>query len=281
MSRRSESLRAVAEDFVRVHHEWANDQDRAEPDEAYWDAADDLFEAFAAGDIPADCRKLADAVAKLLDEDARFALAMDTRGATYPHHEFWAAREAVEAALKASEARELRPLEPIAELRRQGVDDRQIAKMWGFVNRRGEEMPWLVQEEIDKPGSITKTRGAMDGRDWEDPRLRDLRESEGAGERHAEGVMRRRARKAESANADEPKPCPETPKELWEQGVSPEQSAAMLRRPLDEVKALWLQFERAAGTPEEQPETTAVAKRQSPAPVATPKKRGRPRKVGV
>ena len=279
MSRRSESLRAVAEDFVRVHHEWANDQDRAEPDEAYWDAADDLFEAFAAGDIPADCRKLADAVAKLLDEDARFARAMDERGATYPHHEFWAAREAVEAALKASESRELRPLEPVAELRRQGVDDRQIAKIWGFVNRRGEEMPWLVQEELDKPGAVTKTPGALDGRDWEDPRLRDMRQAEGAGERHAEGI-RRRGRKSEAVDkADEPKPCPETPKELWEQGVSPEQSARMLRRTVDEVKALWVQFERVAGASEDQPPTAPVATRQSAEPA--PRKRGRPRKVGA
>lgn len=241
MSRRSEQLKAVANDFILVHEAWVEDDNRPNPDESYWDAVDALRETFEHGEIPAESRVLADAVEDFLDEASRFDAREDVNN-FYPGDAFWEARERIAKVLEGDGVNpaELRPLESIKELVSQGVTHMQIAKMYGFFNRNGDPMPHLVQRELDKPGSVLETKGAVDGKDWIDPRLKEQQEAAEAAARHTG----RLADKTKKAAVEHEPACPESPRDLWEQNVSPKQAAKMLRKPLAEVEGLWAQFDQ-------------------------------------
>lgn len=238
MARRSDQLRGLAEEFCRVHRIWVEDANRPNPDEIYWDAATAMLEAFDGGDIPADCRDLADAVEEFGEAFARFDNREDV-GNPYPAADFWAARESLESMLQRAKPVSLPPLETVPELRRQGVTDNQIATMYGFTDREGRLMPQLVQRELDKPGSVLETPGAIDGRNWVDPRLAERSAAETAAERHSTALAEKRQR----ADAAAGKPCKETPQELWAQGVGIKQAAKMLQQGEADVAAMFEGFE--------------------------------------
>jgi hypothetical protein len=240
-NRRSEQLRAIASEFCRVHDAWVEDDNRPAPDEVYWDACDAIVESFGSGDIPADCRTLADAVERFVSEVERFD---DREDATdvYPHDAFWTARERIAVVLLGAEkaaAKALQPLESIVVLRAQGVGDAQIAMIYGFRDRNGNWMPQLVQREIDQPGSVLKTPGAVDGRDWRDPRIKDGDAANEPAERHAEALSRKKRRAAKNRQA-----CPETPEDLWRQKVTVQQAARMLGLSESEVAEMFSDFEK-------------------------------------
>ena len=244
MSRRSEALKAVAQDFCKVHQEWVDAKNRPDPDNVYFDAADDLFRAFDAGDIPGDCRPLAEAVEAFREAVADFDGREDEQQ-LHPGESFWRAREAVEAALNGPSRRELPPLESIKDLAALPyMQHAQIAKMYGFIDRRGNLMLKLVQMELDSPGSVigpaAKGKGLIDGRDWADPRLAELDEQDGAAERSMDAI---RAKGRESKR--DAAPCPETPRELWEQGVGPAQAARMLKQPEHDVRQQFTEWTAA------------------------------------
>lgn len=226
-SRRSEQLRNLVAEFNRVHAAWQIDENRPNPDEIYWDAVDAVKEGFMQGDIPADCRTLADAVAEFMVEEDEFENRQD-ENRLYPHKAFWEKRELLEAASKDAEYKPLAPLETIPELEKQKVPHSQIALIYGLRDRRGNLMPWLVQQELDKPGSILQSPGAIDGRDWHDPRVAQQQEAEQVAQQSAETGKRKQ-------RASTKKPCHETPEELFSQGVSVRQAALMLCRPEEEV----------------------------------------------
>jgi hypothetical protein len=246
MSRRSDQLRTAASNFLQVHHSWANDQRRPSPDEIYWDAVEDLIGVFNEGDIPGDCRKLAEAVDTLADELEVFDDREDEAN-VYPHAEFWSAREAVEKAFKGETPVELKPLESIPSLRAQGVSDRQIALMYGFKDAEGNLLIALVQKEIESPGSVLDADSGVAGRKWTDPRLAERAAAAEAEEKSAatsgESVKHREAFAKADADA---KPCKETPRELWEQNVGVKQSAKMLKQSEPEVAAMFAEFDREA-----------------------------------
>jgi hypothetical protein len=128
------------------------------------------------------------------------------------------------------------PLEPIKELAAMPyMQHVQVARMYGFIDRKGNPLPRLVQMELDAPGSVIgpagKGKGLIDGRDWVDPRLAELDEQDGAAERHSEAIEAK-GRRAKKENS----PCRETPRELWEQGVSISQAARMLQQDEKEVR---------------------------------------------
>lgn len=236
---RAEQLKRVAAEFCRVHDEWVADENRVVPDEIYFDAADALIESFGSGSIPGDCRTLADAVQEFAEAMEAYD-ERDNPSEAYPADSFWSAREKVANALAAFTAsqRELPPLESIPSLASlSGITHLQIAKIYGFKDRNGQWMPHLVQRELDKPGSVLKTPGAVDGRDWRDPRV-PADDGNAAAELHSKAIAAKRQRSAKSA-----KPCPETPRELWEQKVSIKQAARMLCRPEDEVAQLFGDFD--------------------------------------
>lgn len=249
MSRRSDQLRTVADDFCKIHNAWADDKNRIVPDEVYWDGVDALIETFGSGDIPEECRGLHEAVQAFREERDEFDSRDDT-GVIMPGDGFWRAREAIQDALTTATATvQMAPIESIASLR--GLNppptDTQIALIWNFVDRFGNPMPQLVQKELDVPGSVTKTPGSIDGQDWVHPHVARARRKGGGNqvaERNA-AVAEKRQKVAKSS-----KPCAETPRDLWELGLAPgatpvsvKQAARMLCLPEGEVARLFAQFE--------------------------------------
>jgi predicted RNase H-like HicB family nuclease len=233
---RSDQLKTVAEEFCRIHDEWAGDRKRPSPDGAYWKAVDDLTGSFADGDIPEDSRELAEAVQAFALHVQEFDDRDEPDDNPDPPNAFWAAREKIAKILQGqTRSAALKPLESIPSLRQlPGMSDMQIAKIYGLKDRYGNWLPHLVQQELDHPGSVLKTPGAVDGRNWVDPRLPP------PGNEKAKVV----ATKIGEKRKKEAKPCPETPQELWEQGVSVSQAAKMLLKEESEVATLFAQFDQ-------------------------------------
>lgn len=224
MSRRSEQLTKVARNFIETHDQWAEDDNRQNPDDVYWDAVETLVEAFENGDIPADLRMLHDAVARLTKEADVFEATNPAPGA-HPQDSFWDAVVGIRRVLDGPQRRELKPLESIKELAAMPyMQHAQIARMYGFKDRKGNLLVHLVQRELDAPGSVISTPGGMDGRDWVDPRLAELDEGESAADRACQAIEEKSKRAKKDAG-----PCKETAEELWQQGVSPAQAAKMLK----------------------------------------------------
>jgi len=245
MSRRSEQLKAVSEGFLQVHWNWADPSNNTPcPTETYWDAVDAVVDAFTDEDIPGDCRDLAKAADLLRVERDNF----DNRAAPeemYPEDSFWEAVKAFETALQDMDrkGRPLPPLESIAQLKQlPHITDTQIAKIWGLRDRFGNLSVQMVQSELDSPGSITQTPGAMDGQDWVDPRL--ARKSKNKVPSVRQAALEEKGRAARK----QIKPCPESPKDLWEQKLTPAQAAKTLGMDAQEVEALFKGFEAERDT---------------------------------
>lgn len=243
MSRRKESLLTIAKNFLATHDEWAADENREYPDDIYWDGVENLIESFEKGDVPADCRSLVDAVMKFADELDEFEAADNQQ---YPKESFWRAIEKIRQVVDGPARRELPPLESIAELAKLPyMQHAQVAKIYGFKDSKGNLLVGLVQKELDSPGCVIGPagvgKGLIDGRDWVDPRLAELDAQDGGtAERNSDAIesakenmgmaaKNRRAKKAEE-------PCKETDRELWEQGVGPEQAAKMLKQDSSDVR---------------------------------------------
>lgn len=199
------------------------------------------MQMFAEGDIPADCRELNQRVEEFDEQNADFDEQQEQGDAVLmPNRKFFGAVELIAKALKGSEPRELPPLETIADLHEQKVGHDQIAKIYGFFDHNGEPMVGLVKRELAKPGCVLDTPGSVDGRDWRDPRLADIEISE-------EPAIRRQAKSEakRKKSADDEKPCPETAETLWEQGVTCDQAAKMLKIKPEAVKAMFDGFDKA------------------------------------
>lgn len=250
MSRRSDQLRTVAQDFCKMHDEWVNDKNRRVPDEIYWDAVDALTESFATGELPEDCRGLSEAVLAFHEEAQSF----DDRD-DYEHDPpdaFWNARQRVEDELARFDTAirsktYLPPLESMAALRALNPppSDTQIALIYGLKDRYGNLMPQLVQRELDSPGSVLKTPEAVDGKDWIHPKLAKYqKDGNAAAEKHAK-ISEKRKLSARSV-----KKAKETPREIWELGLAPgaipvsvKQAALMLHMEESEVARLFGEYE--------------------------------------
>lgn len=249
MSRRSDQLRSVVRDFLHVHETWVNDDSRPHPDEAYWDAVDDLLSAFKRGDVPESCRQLFKAVEAFGEEVSIFDDRENERQLD-PGESFWAARQAMADLLSQADRQTnpLMPLESMQSLRALNppCSDAQIAKIYGLRDRHGNWLLHLVQQELDKPGSVLKTPGAVDGHDWRDPRLPPEDEHDDDPIVDEKEKLGRKRKAADKAAA----PCKETPRELWDLGNKPggtaitiKQAAKMLVKSEAEVAELFEQFE--------------------------------------
>lgn len=234
MSLRSSQLTTVTKNFIRVHNAWVSDNNRVNPDETYWDATNDLLEAFEHGEIPADCRDLATAV----DAFSREVDVFDNQGdaaSPSPHDRFWLTLEGIVKVMFDKESFRLPELETLQQLREQKVPDLQICKIYGFFNRHEQPMPWLIKQEIEKEGSVLKTPGAIDGRDWEDPRVTARRK---AGELVAADTIEHIEHKEEHSGGNR-SAGPESPFDLWRQNVSVSQAAKITCQPEEKVKELF------------------------------------------
>ena len=245
MSRRKEALIRVARNFVEVHDAWVDSQNRPNPDDLYFDAMEELFESFEAGDIPGDCRPLAAAVEAFKAAADEFEEREDEQQ-LYPGEAFWRGVELIKNAIDGPARRELPPLETIKELAALPyMQHAQIAKMYGFIDRKGNLLVRLVQMELDSPGSVIgpagKGKGLIDGHDWTDPRLAEIDAQDGAAERNLQAIEEKGRNSRRDSAA-----CKETDRELWEQQVGPAQAAKMLKRDEQSVRKQFADWTAAA-----------------------------------
>ena len=243
---RANELRDAVKSMQVEHDGWVDDEGREEIDVQYREAVNHLSSIFDDGDIPPNCRTMQ---ARTMEFLIAWDAYQEVNGE--PPNGLWVAYQSmVDTADRLDQVEhevELYDIEPIAILRNPGegraaVSDFQIAKMWRFINRRGEFDPSLVQKEFVNPGSVTKLRGGMDGRDWVHPAIAD-RQKKAAAMKSKRIADRRRD---DEVIDDKPKkvrqPCVETPFELYCTGVGAVQAAKMLCKPDVEVERQWLRF---------------------------------------
>lgn len=230
---RSEELFAAVDRFNAVHDAWAEDMNSPHPTLAYWHSFDQLLAAFN-GDMPANCRPLATAVFRLAAERAKF----DASGDEHPHQNFFGAREElVKVFEQVKSPAERRHRETIKELDRQKVPHEQIARIWGLRRPDGTGKAYLVQQELNEPGSVI-------GPNYVHPDdAQDMQDMQSARRKYLE-LAAMVAQEQQEQAIEEEKPCPESPKELWLLGVSTQQAAKMLKRDQSEVARMWEVFEQ-------------------------------------
>jgi hypothetical protein len=260
MSRRSDQLRGLVRDFCRQHDAWVKDDSRPHPDEAYWDAVNDLLDSFRKGDVPESCRALFKAV-EAFGEQVTLYDDRENERELMPDEAFWSARQAMADVLSVADRTvgPIAPLESMQSLRALNppASDENICKIYGLGNR----LRWLihlVQLELTTPGCVLLPKAefeaanpgkkwvGVDGKEWRDPRLpAEEPEDDEAVSEEKDKLSRGRKNKAKAME-----PCPESPRELWELGQKPggtpitvKQAAKMLGKTEAEVAELFEQFD--------------------------------------
>ena len=226
---RTEQLRTLADAFLAMHDTWmAAGDDRPTPDATYWDHTNALVEGYSAGDIPGDCRKLAAAVGDYMDQVTLFDLRTEV-DQHMPPPPFFKAVDRIRAVFDApSERDNLKSLETVAQLDKEGVFHSQIAEIYGWMDSKGQPIIYKVVEELREPGKHTGP-----GSGWRDPRLVAIERREAAAEQHVRDVTERRA-----IHKPKPKPpCPESTLQLIKEQVGDEQIADMRSLPVAVVAA--------------------------------------------
>ena len=247
MQQRTRELLDVVDNFLTFHEHWQNDPTLENPPTEYFDAALNIFEVWAAGSLPQECRgELKLAVSKLeieldaLDQSGALLTTdyIDTNQPT-----FWQAIEKLKAARNPTPPELEFHLESVQLLNEQGVGHEQIAKMWGFYDENNRlRIDWVVKE-LREPGSVVTP-------EYEHPELRRRREERERIEQNRQDL----GAVAEEYRAKrQQEPCPESSFELWSQGQDPngtpisvQQAAKMLCVTEAEVEAEWEGFAKEA-----------------------------------
>ena len=168
MSLRPTELTEAAKAFNAAWDAWVAAENRQYPDATLFDAFDDLFAVLENGDIPAESRPLCDLLSKLRHEWEEYNNREDV-GVFDFANSLKAARENIVEHLHVKALVKPPELESIAKLREQKCSDSQIAAAYNFYDRNGYALAALVEKEFADPGSVTRTPGAVDGKDWVHP----------------------------------------------------------------------------------------------------------------
>ena len=229
---RQEVLRAAVRDFLAVHQRYVDDPLAGTvPPLYYWEGAEALFATWAEGEIPADCRELG----RRVDDFAREVSAHDEGEEAEPRGALWQAREALERAFQApSRRRTHRPEHTVQQLMAMpGMTVEQVARMWGLWDEQRRPLTHLVVQEVAQPGSVI-------GPDYVHPLDR---EAEDRDKSIRLEHLRQFAVQPPASTKAPAAPCRETPAELYRmEGMTAEQAAKMLQRPVEEVQELWRQY---------------------------------------
>lgn len=220
---RTEELYAAVDTFNKVHEDWSNRPGEELITADYSAAFEAMVAVFEHGAIPANCRKLASAVFEFAAEMETF----DQSDQVKPLQSLWAAREKMAriATQGINRPEEFR-LESVKTLHEQGVSSEQIARMYGLVDDAGNGKSWLIEKELATPGSVI-------GADYVHPE--QLKRSS-----QFDAEAQTVARIQETRAAEEPGDvAPETPEELFYQGVSIQQAARMLRMTEGDLQMIW------------------------------------------
>lgn len=288
--RRKELLLAV-DGLLKVHDAWAADPELQFITADYEEAVEDALAMFEAGDLPAECRRLASKMDWLQKQWDEYKQEVDAAGTVIsPTGNFWRAIEGVREARKTANNHRRIALESIATLTEQKVSDNQICKMYGFLDSDGNPDLMMLREEREKPGRHTAPETG-----WLPPGELRRRDRETEQNQAAIRSKRRLAEKLERSEAHRPS---ESIEELLLAGVSGNQIARMHGCPVEtveiEAKRLGIEFaenyadvrtHRGPTEPALSDEDERAIKHWKPegeapqtAPPAAPKKRGRPAK---
>jgi hypothetical protein len=242
--------RSVA--FVRYHEMWQEDASRLYPDTRYMEMVRDLVEVFSESAIPKSCRKLQAAVELLGREYVRH----EAKNVAQTDANFGAAVQGVERAVKPPGAYIPKIIEPMSELMSlPGMVASQVAKMYGLIDPvSGDPRSDLVAEELRKPGSVI-------GEDWEHSDEKARREA------HAEIVatfddLGRYLDQLESPKASTP--CPESPRDLYNLGVTVSQASIMLCQSEQEVRQVYDEMAAEDAAPGESADVESFAGEDEP-----------------
>lgn len=228
----------AAHKFTQAHEAWVNNHKRPVVDEQYFDAAHEIIGMYdALENVPDECVELRDAVDQFHQEFVSYNERPDEQIADQPNEYFWAAREAIETALLKFRQEEpmFPPLESIKELASQGTPHEQIARIYRLIDDYGRPKTYLIQRELDMPGSVIKPGEFVDPRivDWYKERGLTVNGKQIA----ADSII--------PADSVPSNPNKETPFQLWEQKVGTEQAALMLQMPQPDVAELYAKYDAA------------------------------------
>lgn len=142
-------IRDLARAEDALFQAWVNDDSdetgETPPPVEYWTAFDEWLASYDARALPIAAREMA-------DMDRAYS-EWDASGENDPPKRFWLARQAAnEACLREPPA--LEPLTSVADLVKQNVYPRQIARIWHLLLPDGEPDILRVEREINSPGSV-------------------------------------------------------------------------------------------------------------------------------
>lgn len=225
---RREHLLMVVDHLTETHDAWVKGE-MTQLNEAFELATTDMLDVFQDGTIPGDLRDLNHRVDQFREQWQAWVELNSRRAVSpIPGNGFWHAFEAVRAAREAARPKARPTLESIKSLKEQKVSDRQICKIYGWLDPGGNPEIWKVQEELDDPGRhSTKIAG------WLPPHERKRQESNDRQQRILDRIRADREAKLARAAAA----APEDFQELVESGVSARQIAKMKHLTVDEVFA--------------------------------------------
>jgi hypothetical protein len=147
---------------------------------------------------------------------------------------FWTSLGALEKARKVhgKPPKSMRPPESVAMFVSQNLDHGYIARAWGLYDEYGDEDLARVQKEIETPGSVINDKYVHPN----DAKAEAERDEQH--ERYAESL------ETIGEPAGKRKPCKETPKELFRQGVEVPQAANMLMKSIETIEKQWAEFSK-------------------------------------
>lgn len=231
---RKEQIYSVVDAFLLEHDNWVKSPSRPVVDGDYFEAMSRIFDVYDASGLTWEVREsspIGAAICELKHQMAEYDRIMDEEGKTDTTNDFCRAVETLLNVRRSPEPEET-PMELVTDLFDQGVSDEQIARMFGLVHPHTKTpLIAMVARERRKPGSVPELQP-----DYESPQKRRLRE--------ADELAQSQYEKAEAVLVEERnKPsCPESPEQLFLEGVGYQQAARMLERPETDVHAQWVDF---------------------------------------
>jgi hypothetical protein len=241
MDRRDELLIPI-DALLAVHQEWQT-SDNPELSRELMGAIEDALAVWSGGDMPGDLLDMYSRMQGLAEAWTETVMRADD-----PDHirmdqakTFWTALDGIRQLRQKSAERDIRdyrPLESVAVLTKQNVSDEQICRiyraewqegaktgpgLWDW--RRNRPMLEELEKERANPGSVIPT----DFVPWHVARkAREAKHRQAAAERAKQARLDRIAKMHQ--------PCPETLKELINQGVDIEQIARMKKTTPSEIR---------------------------------------------
>lgn len=135
----------------------------------------------------------------------------------------------------------LRPEASPTNLLAEGISHNQVCGMWGFIHEDGTPDIAKLDKELSNPGSVANES-------YEHPSMK-THLNDRQNHRRAYEKAFSKAQESHDPYGGQPV-CPETPEELFNQGVEVDQAAKMLQKSVDEVQAIWNSLETELGPQE-------------------------------